>query len=164
MTEVPGAQVTACWGTMCDATQPSTFLGTPQKKSRAEVCFLQEKKTKTKTKNPQPQRPYKQQQGASDSEGGATIRSQPYGWDVVAIRHAMETMWIIFLMQLPSPNGLLSLASFPFSSLKHLFPDRKKAELPLPHDSPNPGCITSLPRRAFSITQNVSQHLSAQRA
>lgn len=136
------------------ATQPSTFLGTSWKKSRTELCFLWGKKKKRERKNPSHRlRPCKQQQGASDSEVGQ--QSDP-SHILDATRHAMETMWIIFLTQLPSSIGLLSHASFPFLSLKHLFPDREKAELP--HDSPNPGCIISLSRRiwALSITQNVS--------
>lgn len=80
VTEVQrGAQVTACWGTTRCATQPSTFLGTSWKKSRAELCFLRGKKKKRERKNPSRRlRPCKQQHGASDSEVGATIRSQPH--------------------------------------------------------------------------------------
>lgn len=130
------------------------FPADTQKKSRAEVCFLEGKKKKEK-------KPTTPRDHINSSREPLTQRweqQSDHNHILNAIKHAVETMWITFLMQLPSSIGLLSLALFPFSSLRHLFLDRKKAELPLLHDSPNPGCITPLPRRiwASSITQNVS--------
>lgn len=92
-------------------------------KAGLKFAFLGKKKKTKREKTHNPQRSYKQQQGASDSEERATIRSQShprcyqtcYGHNVDHLPH-----------ELPSSTGLFSLTSLPFSSLKHLFPDRKK--------------------------------------
>lgn len=124
VTEVQlGARVTACWAS-CSAMQPSTYLGTSQKKSRAEICLLGKNKptNKREEKTHNPERPYKQQQGTSNTEARATIRSQSHpGCYQICYGDNVDHL----LHELSSSTGVFSLASLPYSSLKHLFRQKR---------------------------------------